>query len=337
MKFSIKNISLVRLWENIICRHIIYWMGGFAFFFLIVRIWEPFPAALEIATIIILPGFIPVYLHIYIFNIFFEQRKYALYVVTLILVIIGAQFLTDILVQVVINDPDTHTSGAGTAIFFIVFTTAFKYYKKGIKQQYRLQEAESKQLQTELALLKSQVNPHFFFNTLNNLYALSLDRSERVPEVILKISDLMRYVLESSNNKMVELNREIIFLQNYLSLEKLRLSTNSDVKFNVAGQTDGKTIAPMLLIPFIENSFKHGVSASTSSNYVLMDLKIEGNELFFSIENNKQENYRANEQSSSKSGLKNVTRRLELLYPNRYKLNIEENKKSYKVNLQIKL
>jgi len=333
MKLSIKNTFLVRLWENIVCRHIIYWMGAFAFFFLIVRIWEPLPAALEIATIIVLPGFIPVYFHIYIFKIFFEQRKYALYVVTLILVIIGAQFLTDIL----INDPDTHTSGAGTAIFFIVFTTAFKYYKKGLKQQVRLQEAEAKQLQTELALLKSQVNPHFFFNTLNNLYSLSLDKSERVPEVILKISDLMRYVLESSNNKKVELTHEINFIQNYLSLERLRLSANNDVKFNIAGKTDGKMIAPMLLIPFIENSFKHGVSASISSNYVLMDLKIEGNELFFSIENNKQENNKTNEQPSSKSGLKNVKRRLELLYPDQHQLDIEEKEKSYKVNLKIKL
>ena len=337
MKISTKNTYLTGLWENIVCRHIIYWMGGFAFFFLIVRIWEPFPEALEIATIIILPAFFPVYLHIYIFKFFFEQRKYALYIVTLILVIIVAQFLADILVQVVINEPDTHTSGAGTAIFFIVFTTAFKYYKKGIKQQFKLQEAESKQLQTELALLKSQVNPHFFFNTLNNLYALSLDKSERVPEVILKISDLMRYVLESSKNKEVELNQEIEFLKNYLSLEKLRLSGNSDIKFNVEGNMDGKKIAPMLLIPFVENSFKHGVSASTSGNYVYIDLKIEGNDLFFSIENNRQKNYEANKQSSSKSGLKNVTRRLELLYPDRHKLDIEEKEKSYKVNLKITL
>ena len=186
------------------------------------------------------------------------------------------------------------------------------------------------------------MNPHFFFNTLNNLYALSLDKSERVPEVILKISDLMRYMLESSKNRKVELTQEINFLQNYLSLERLRISTNSDVNFNVAGKTDGKMIAPMLLIPFIENSFKHGVSTSTMNKYVHIDLKIEEKNLFFFIENNKQEknkqeNNKEDEHSSSKSGLKNVTRRLDLLYPDRYKLYIEEKEKSYKVNLEIKL
>ena len=115
----------------------------------------------------------------------------------MILIIVGAQFLGDVLVDFIDDDPDSRTSGAATALVFIVVTTAFKYYRKGVKQELRLQEAEFKQVQTELALLRSQVNPHFFFNTLNNLYALSLDKSERVPEVILKISDLMRYMMES--------------------------------------------------------------------------------------------------------------------------------------------
>jgi len=337
MKFITNKHVLKKLWGSQVFRHLCYWFSACAFIYLNMVIWESPLDIIKIIAILILPAVVPVYLHFYIHKRFFEQRRYLPYILLLIVIIIGAQFLGEGLIRIIEKNAETHAAGAAMAIFAIIFTTSIKYYREGVKKQSRLQEAESKQLQTELALLKSQVNPHFFFNTLNNLYALSLDKSERVPEVILKISDLMRYVLESSNNKMVELNQEINFLQNYLSLERLRLSANNDVKFNIVGRADGKMIAPMLLILFIENSFKHGVSASMSSNYVHIDLKIEGNELFFSIENNKRENYEANEQSSSKSGLKNVTRRLELLYPDRHKLDIEENKKSYKVNLKIKL
>ena len=337
MRLVTKQHILKKLWGSQVFRHLCYWFNACAFIYLNMVIWEPPLEIIKIIAILILPAVLPVYLHFYIHKRFFEQRRYLHYFLLLIVIIIGAQFLGEGLIRVIEKDAETHAAGAAIAIFAIIFTTSIKYYREGVKKQFRLQEAESKQLETELALLKSQMNPHFFFNTLNNLYALSLDKSKRVPEVILKISHLMRYVLESSNNKMVELNQEINFLQNYLSFERLRLSANNDVKLNIACKTDGKMIAPMLLIPFIENSFKHGVSTSTSSNYVFMDLKIEGNELFFSIENNKQENDKTNEQPSSKSGLKNVKRRLELLYPDRHKLEIEENEKTYKVNLKIQL
>jgi len=337
MNFKVRNTIMEKLWHNRAFRHIFYWFCGYIFFFLNIIIWESTLLGFKIAAIILLPALIPVYLHFYLHKRFFEQRRYFPYFFSLIVIIVGSQFLGEAIVQFIENDPDSHTSGAATAIFFIVFTTAIKYFRKGLKQQFKLQEAESKQLQTELALLKSQVNPHFFFNTLNNLYALSLDNSERVPEVILKIADLMRYVLESSKNSQVDLVQEVDFLQSYLSLEKLRFRADSDIKFKVAGNTNGKIIAPMLLIPFIENSFKHGAGSTTGDFYVHICLNIEKNGLLFSVTNNKQENYQVNVQSSSKSGLKNVTRRLELLYPNRHKLDIVEEAKSYKVNLEINL
>ena len=337
MQFTTKKDILKKLWGNLVFRHLCYWFSTCIFIYLNMVIWEAPLDIIKMIAILILPTIIPVYLHFYIHKRFFEQRRYLPYILLLIVIIIGAQFLGDVIIRIIEKDVDTHSSGAATAIFAIILSTSVKYYRKGVKQQYQLQEAKSKQLQTELALLKSQVNPHFFFNTLNNLYALSLDKSERVPEVILKISDLMRYMLESSKNKKVELIQEINFLQNYLSLERLRMSTKSDVNFNVAGKADGKMIAPMLLIPFIENSFKHGISTSTKNKYIHIDLKIEENNLLFFAENNKQENNKEDEHSSSKSGLKNVTRRLELLYPDRHKLEIEEKEKSYKVNLEIKL
>lgn len=337
MKFALQNKFLKKLWQSQIFRHIFYWICGFVFFFLNVIIWDSFANALLIGVIVIVPGIIPVYLHFYLHKRFFKRRQYLPYILFIILILIASQFCTEGIIRLIEKDADTHTSGAATAFVFIIFTTTLQYYKKGVKQQVRLQEAEAKQLQTELALLRSQVNPHFFFNTLNNLYALSLDKSEKVPDVILKISELMRYILESSKNKKVALTQEIEFVKNYLALEKLRLSVHSDISLNLSGTPDEKTIAPMLLIPFVENSFKHGISASTTPNYVYIDLKIKGNDLFFSIENNKRESYKTKDLTSSKSGLKNVVRRLELIYPDKHQLDINENKTSYKVNLKIRL
>jgi len=333
---SLKNI-LIQLWNNQIFRHFSFWLVAFTLLYLTVQIWESASLALEIAAIIIIPAPVPVYLHFFVLKQLFEKRKYALYGISLIIIIIGSGFFVEFIFWIIVNDPNSHTSGIGLAIFYLVFSTALKYYRQGIKSKYRIQEVEFKQLQTELALLKSQVNPHFFFNTLNNLYALSLDRSERVPETILKISNLMRYVLDSSNKKDVELNQEIEFLKDYIALEKLRFSAESDIQFQINGQTEGKRIAPMLLIPFIENSFKHSANSATDNFYIHIDLLINENGLSFSVKNNKGENYNADSQSFSKSGLNNVKRRLELLYPNKHKLMIQENTKSYEVNLEIKL
>lgn len=302
-----------------------------------VMIWESCSDALKISAIVILPGIIPVYLHFYIQKRFFKQKRYLIYIILIIIILIGSQLFAEALIRIIEKDADTHTSGAATALFFIILSTTLQYFKDNVKNQLKLQEAESKQLLTELELLKSQVNPHFFFNTLNNLYALSLENSKRVPEVILMISGLMRYMLESAQKQKVELTQEIDFLQNYLSLEKLRLSNNSGITFNIAGDIIGKKIAPMLLIPFVENSFKHGVSASAGDNYVHIDLRLFKNDLRFSVENNKPENDRSVPRQSLGSGLNNVKRRLELLYPDRHKLFIKEEQKSYKVDLKIKL
>jgi len=333
---SLKNI-LIKLWKNQVFHHIIFWLGAFVLLYLTVKIWETSSLALEIAAIIIIPAPVPVYLHFFVLKQFFEKRKYIPYALSLIIIIIGSGFLAEFIFWIIVNDPNSHTSGIGLAIFYLAFSTALKYYRQGIKNKYRLQEVEFKQLQTELTLLKSQVNPHFFFNTLNNLYALSLDKSERVPEMILKISNLMRYVMDSSKKKEVELNQEFEFLKNYIALEKLRFSTESDIQFQIVGQTEGKRIAPMLLIPFIENCFKHGANSTTGNFYIHIDLIIIENGISFLVKNSKQENYKADSQSSSKSGLNNVKRRLELLYPTRYKLEIQENTDSYAVNLEIKL
>jgi hypothetical protein len=219
--------------------------------------------------------------------------------------------------------------------FAVVITAAIRIVKNGFKQRIQLQEIKSKHLQSELILLKSQVNPHFFFNTLNNLYSLSLDQSEKLPGLIQKLRDLMAYMVKSSQDETVPLMEEWKFLENYLSLEKLRLSEDSDIKMAVTGDLTGKRVAPMLLIPFVENSFKHGVSTTAGDFFVHIQLKVEANRLFFSVTNNRLQAPNPSREFSPKLGLKNVKRRLDLLYPNRHNLNVHETGKAFKIELEI--
>jgi len=330
-------IIIEKLWYKQIFRHIIYWICAYGFIYLTVFFWDSPSHALEISTILILPAPIPVYLHFYVHKKFFKHRRYLLYVLSFIIIVIVSAIIIEAVFFTIINEPGSHTSGIATAIFYMVITAGFKYYRDGVRQQMLLQAAEFKQVETELALLKSQINPHFFFNTLNNLYALSLEKSDLVPEMIIKISDLMRYVLDSSKKKTVQLSEEIQFLESYVELEKLRLSGEADIQISVSCNINGKKIAPMLLAPFVENSFKHGLSASAKDGFIHMNFISDGNDFQFIIENHNPAPTQQDQNGSSKMGLENVKRRLELLYPESHQLIIEENEISYKVKLEIRL
>ena len=216
-------------------------------------------------------------------------------------------------------------------------TTAIKLIKKGIMDRLEIKEINQKQLETELSLLKAQVNPHFFFNTLNNLYSLSLSKSKKVPEVILKLSEMMRYVLESAKKQKVGLEQEIEFINSYISLERLRYTDNCDISFKTSGNLREKMIAPMILVTFVENAFKHGSCSPASKPYVHIKLNMEGNLMKFSVKNSIGEINNNGLNNSSKTGLSNVRRRLDLLYPNRYRLDINKNSDSFEVYLELSL
>ena len=326
-----------RLWQNRIFRHVFYWVCIFGAFYAVVCPFEARALAFKLATFFTASGPVPVYLHLFILRRYFECRKYWTYGIGLVIVLVLSTALSEYLFRVIEKDPDSHTSGLGMAIMFVVMSTGFRYYVRGVRQQYRLQEAEFKHLQTELALLKSQINPHFFFNTLNNLYALSLDKSDRVSEVIMKLSELMRYVLDSSRKKTVLLEDELKFIENYVELEKLRLSGVPDIRIRADGNLNGVHIPPMLLVPFVENSFKHGMSNSSHDGYIYIASEVQGGDFHFTIVNSKDDVSVKNRLRSKGMGLTNVMRRLELLYPNSHHLSIDEDEKNYTVKLSIRL
>lgn len=330
--------AIKKIWQSsLILRHLIFWISAFLPLFLTVYFIENFETALMIATFIIAPAPVPVYLHFLSMRLFFERRKYVYYVISLLFILVLSGFIFERFFYFIVNDPDSHISGITLALFFVVLTTGMKYFKEGITKQYRFQEDRFKQVQTELALLKSQVNPHFFFNTLNSLYALSLEKSDQVPDVVLKLSDLMRYVLDSSNKKTVPLQDEVQFLKSYISLEQLRLPEKTDIRVSVKGDLKTHCIAPMLLIPFVDNSFKHGLSSSIEDGYVHVNITMERKNLHFQVKNSKPQPGSRNNMERLGMGLENAKKRIALLYPDKHQLHIADDPESYCVGLLLNL
>lgn len=218
-------------------------------------------------------------------------------------------------------------------------STLFQIINDWVRNLREKQELERQTMQSELRFLKSQINPHFLFNTLNNLYALTLKKDDKAPEIVIKLSEMMRYMLYECNEKRVPLRKEVNYLKNYLDLEKLRQSNNIDIKFEVNGSVGNQMIAPLLFIPFLENTFKHGVNNNIADGFVHIKMDVEDEKVAIYIKNSKPEKMPAKDpkRKSGGIGLVNVQRRLNLLYPNQYKLNIENNPKTYVVHLDVDL
>jgi LytS/YehU family sensor histidine kinase len=195
-------------------------------------------------------------------------------------------------------------------------------------------EMEAEKLSSELAFLKSQINPHFLFNILNNICSLARKKSDDTENAIIKLSQIMRYMLQDSKSEKVPLEKEIEYLQNYIELQRLRISDQVKIGFRIEGDTERVRLEPLLLIPFVENAFKHGVSYLENSGIEIL-LKAETNGIHFRIENRIIRPAAESNLQESGIGLKNVVRRLELLYPGKHKLTVVNDGEQYIVELNI--
>jgi sensor histidine kinase YesM len=196
---------------------------------------------------------------------------------------------------------------------------------------------EKEKVQMELKALKSQVNPHFFFNTLNGIYSMALDKDERLPDTVLQLSGLMRYFLYESKEDFVPLAKEIEVLKDYIALQKIRSDENLKMETVIENGPDHQQIAPLLLITFMENSFKHGAKSSARSSFIRLYLHVIGNTLNFHLENNKGVVDDTVKNEYKGVGLENVKRRLELIYPGKHDLIIRETEDRFFVKLQLQL
>jgi LytS/YehU family sensor histidine kinase len=186
---------------------------------------------------------------------------------------------------------------------------------------------------SEIALLRSQVNPHFLFNTLNNIYSLVYNKSEEAPEAVMKLSSIMRYMLYDSNTDVVALNKEIEYLNSFIELQQLRIMQKDFVQIKVTGSMENRTIAPMLLIPFVENAFKHG--EKNHSPGIIIHLNIKPDKLIFTVENNIKAINQTPPEESGGFGLENIKRRLGLLYPDKHELTLNKSEDKFKIELTI--
>jgi hypothetical protein len=223
--------------------------------------------------------------------------------------------------------------------FLLMSTTAgitsiivlFKYW---VKKQQEWLHAQNEKITAELQLLKAQVHPHFLFNTLNNIYSFSLENSPKTPELILKLSSLLSYMLYDCKAEEVLLEKEIEVMKDYIDLEKERYGNNIEISLNIEGDLKDKYVAPLLLLPFLENAFKHGTSEQLEKPWLSLDLVVKHNTMRCKVVNSKNEFVAVSENGI---GIQNVKKRLMFLYPNKHEVKITDEKDFFVVFLSVEL
>ncbi|HEV2482646.1 MAG TPA: histidine kinase [Puia sp.] len=307
------------------------------------------------------PDMALVYLHLFLLRRFLlDKRNIAAYVV---LILAGMSLIAFVNISVHgfyarLGSTSYAASGVFTTsnfaaqilncIYLLGLATAAKFAKDWMLQKQQLQEIAKTQVATELAFLRSQIQPHFFFNTLNNLYSLTLQRSDRAPDVVLKLSSVMSYMLYESGAPLVPLEKEIGNLENYMALEQLRFGGRLSLSFEKKGAMESVRIPPLLLLVFVENSFKHGMSQIAGQGCIHLLLQVDPGELLFHIDNpvgngRPLDNAKAGPGGQIAGddpqgiGLKNAIRRLDLLYGPRYQLDLREAANTFHVTLKIPL
>jgi two-component system sensor histidine kinase LytS len=288
---------------------------------------------------------VAIYLSLWLYKNFFQLKKYLVYFSVgagIWLLYLGGRTLFQL--SYLKNEPgfkgNAFTNIVLNNIAYVLvcflFITACKYFKDGYIAQKMSIEGEQQKLKAEVNNLKSQIAPHFLFNTLNNLYGLAVQKSDKLPDLMLRLSDLLRHSLYETQKSLVSINDEINVLMSYIELERVRLEDDLQLKFDngVPGNTDYQ-IAPLLLIVFVENAFKHAKFVQSSAVIINVQTKLEGGWFTLMIQNN----YNGiNKNENNGIGLINVKRRLDVLYPNnQHHLRITKDDEFYTVNLRLQL
>jgi len=250
----------------------------------------------------------------------------------LILLIYGPLFLYFLYLRLFSGDEQGYLEIKEDVPFFIFFLPIPILFFVWIFEQWKwIQNLKAEKSKSELSLLRTQINPHFFFNTLNNLYALTIKNSKEAPDVILKLSDMMRYTIYEGEKETVKLSDEIDYLNNYIELHKIRYKKNVEIAFK--HEIDGSlSITPLLYIILLENAVKHGIETLTENAYIHINLHEDNDFIHFEIENN----FDPKEISETKGiGLTNLKRRLALIYPKKHELTVDKTNNTYKATLKI--
>lgn len=280
--------------------------------------------------------------YLYLLPRFFDRRLYRLYTISVVTSIVIFSLVKYAISMLLRGHVQYHMSkdlafwsyfvdAALTCVFFLFLSSALKFTVDWFVNERIQRDLETQRLTAELQFLKSQINPHFLFNSLNSIYSLAYQKSDTTPEAILKLSEIMRYMLYESNDNKVDLSKEIQYLQNYIDLQKIRFGDNAYIDLRIDGEITSQRIVPLLLIAFIENAFKHGV-ANDPEHPIKMVISLNHEQLHFYTENKKHTH---NRDASGGIGLLNVKRRLDLLYPGKYTLTVKDEPDVYTCELSL--
>lgn len=341
-----------------IAGHVVFWLASIALmlsFFYFNEKRVHFDVITVVKALITNIGFaLSVYGNLYILiPKFLKEKNYIFYIFWLIILLtfssLMIQFLLLFPLRNALNfkdrftsfDINLHSAYFFAAMIYVAVTSFLKFVKEWFTLQdlnFKLTKIEQQKLEAELKTLKGQLNPHFLFNSLNNIYSLALIKSDKVPDLILQLSDLMRHIIYESKGKYIALEKEIEFVNNFITLQKIRVPENVKIKYEIHGQIPSSKIAPLLFEPFIDNAFKHGLPGNEEEDFIEIDFNFkQPGLLIFSISNN-FEPHQNWDRKNSGIGISNVKKRLKLLYtPGEYSLTTKKENHIFSVHLQLKL
>lgn len=336
---------------NILFFNIVLWVASFfTLLFFFSESNQPAKIDYIYTSVFVITILIPVLINLYLLIPFFlRKERYVLF---------GILFLANLLLFTEINKwvfntyidvifPDYFfvSYHSNTTLFFIfslflITTTLLELSEDWFrlnKARNEILKIENMEIATQLKSLKAQINPHFLFNSLNVLYSLSLENKKETSAAILDLSSILRYVLYETQNKKISLKQEIELIQKYLDFQQYRYQKDTSITFDVDVVNPSLKIHPMLLLPLIENSFKHGVKAEIQNTYIHMNLSQKGSEFLFTIENNASDEEVFEDKEYSGLGLENIRQNLELVYPNQHTFDILNDDQKFLVSLKIKV
>ena len=359
---NLHNIIFSKVAPGKYYRHIIFWSALYIFFSFSISLYKYFDHFSW--KNFLLPSFILdryngtcliidivfTYIVAYgLFPLFLAKKKYFGFIISLMGVTVLAYVIEGVICVWYFNNLKftggniwlqtwVHTQNFLTSGFvskcglFLVFKMLKNYYEKMEEKVTLVRET----VNAELQLLKAQVHPHFLFNTLNNIYSFTLNRSHLAGELVLKLSDTLNYMVNDCEAPLVSVEKELKMIEDYIGLEKVRYGDRLDMSLEIKGDCHNKMIAPLLLIPFVENSFKHGSSKMLQHPWIKLRIVIKENMLYMDLSNSKPSQF-ASQNGKNGIGLKNVQKRLQLLYPDRHELTITSTDEEFSIHIQIAL
>lgn len=335
---------LKRLFKNRVLQHILFWSLSFLILTNVLKVSVEIKKIDIIYTAIFhVPIVLIVYLNLkFLFPVLLEKGKYFFYSISVLaLISFGAGFYLILFNSWI----DYIFSGYyfiayygffDISLYFVIyiFVTSLLRLARG---WFQLQEIEKEKTVAELKALKSQINPHFLFNSLNSIYSLARKNSAQVSEKVIQLSDLMRHIIYDSEVEFILLSKEIEMIRNYIELQNLRTPEKEKIELEVVGKVEEKKVAPLIFLPFVENSFKHGLKSGAEHPFVKIKIEVLPDDLIFEIENSKGKTSEPVVSKYKGIGIENVKKRLGLIYPNQHSLHLSETDKIFKVVLKIKL